>query len=214
LKGFGARGSKHYAGKSFVESDLNILDGIYYIVLADLVGSTKFGAKWGNDALTARIHTFVGAAKKALENARMSSNTGRFLKSVGDGVLIAFNHFPDVVQWQMEFDGELSLAESGQEQFQTRTCVHAGELRFDEGDTLNLATNQVSKMEKSVGAGEMVLSDIAHQLAVPSLYPRQCEFKEHGTVRIDGYSRPVKLHRLVVKADIAFLVDKTGRGRK
>jgi class 3 adenylate cyclase len=197
-----------------VESNQNISDGIYYIVLADLVGSTKFGAKWGNAALTARIHTFVEASKKALENAKMTLNSGRFLKPVGDGVLLAFNHFPDVVQWHMEFDGALHLAAIRQEELQTRVCVHAGELRFHEGDTLNLATNQVSKMEKKAGAGEIVLSDIAYELALPSLYPKQCEFKDHGTARIDGHSRPMKLHRLVVKADIAFLIDKTARGRK
>ena len=197
-----------------MESNQEIADGIYYVVLADLVGSTKFGAKWGNAALTARVQTFVDASKKAIENAKMSSNSGRFLKSVGDGVLIAFTHFPDVVQWHMEFSGTLDLAAIRQERFQTRICVHAGELRFHEGDTLNLATNQVTKMEKKVGAGDLILSDIAFKLALPSLYPKQCQFKEHGRVRIDGYSRPVTLHRLVVKADIAFLIDKTGRGRK
>lgn len=164
--------------------------------------------------LRARVQTFVDASKKAIENAKMSSNSGRFLKSVGDGVLIAFTHFPDVVQWQMEFNGALYLAAIRHERFQTHICVHAGELRFTEGDTLNMATNQVTKMEKKIGPGELVLSDIAHKLALPSLYPKQCKFKVHGRVRIDGYSRPVTLHRLVVKADIAFLIGKTARGRK
>jgi hypothetical protein len=68
-------------------------------------------------------------------------------------------------------------------------------------------TNQVSKMEKRVGADELVLSDIAHRLGLSSLHPKQCEFKPHGTVLID--SRPMKLHRLVMKADIAFLINKT-----
>lgn len=197
-----------------VDSNHEIADGIYYVVLADLVGSTGFGAKWGNAALTARVQTFVDAAKKAIANAKMSSNSGRFLKAVGDGVLIAFAHFPDIVQWHMEFSGTLDLAAIRQERFQTRICVHAGELRFHGGDTLNLATNQVTKIEKKVGAGDLVLTDIAYKLALPSLYPKQCHFKECGTVRIDGYRRPVTLHRLVVKADIAFLIDKTRRGRQ
>jgi class 3 adenylate cyclase len=202
------------AAKGIMEQNLNIADGIYYIVLADLVGSTKFGAKMGNDALAARVHTFVEASKEALEHARMSSNSGHFLKSVGDGVLIAFNHFPDVVQWQMEFDGALGLAAIRHEPIQARICVHAGEVRFADGDTSTLAINQVFKMEKKVGAGDLVLSDIAHKLALPSLYPMQCEFKEYGTVRLDGYARPVKLHCLVVKADIAFLIEKTARSKK
>lgn len=200
--------------RSMLKSNQKIPDGIYYIVLADLVESTKFGAKWGNAALTARIHTFVEASKKAIKDAKMTSNSARFLKSVGDGVLIAFNHFPDVIQWRMEFDGALHLAASQHEPLQARICVHAGELRFSKGDSLNLTTNQVSKMEKKVDPGELVVSDIAHKLALSSLSPRQCMFEEHGTVRIDGYNRPVKLLRLVVKADISFLIEKTARGRK
>lgn len=197
-----------------MKTQSGIQDGIYYIVLADLVGSTKFGARMGNDALSARVQAFVAASKEALEHAKMGSNSGRFLKSVGDGVLIAFNHFPDVVQWQMEFDGTLSLAPNQHEPFQARVCVHAGEVRIEDGELSTLAINQVFKMEKKVGAGEVVLSDTAHKLALPSLYPRQCEFEEYGTVRLDGYAHPVKLHRLVIKSDIAFLIDKTARSRK
>ncbi|MBI3414243.1 MAG: adenylate/guanylate cyclase domain-containing protein [Verrucomicrobia bacterium] len=191
-----------------------IPDGIYYIVLADLVGSTKFGAEMGNDALTARIQTFVAASKDAMKNARMSSNSGRFIKSAGDGVLFVFSHFPDVVQWAMEFDGTLDLAQIRQEPLRARLCVHAGEVRFEAGETTALAVNQVFKMEKKVDAGELVLTDIAHKLALPSVYPKQCEFEEKGTIRLDGYARPVKLHRLIVKADVAFLRDKALRSRE
>lgn len=61
-----------------MEANQTIPDGIYYIVLADWVGSTKFSAKMGNTALAARIHTFVDAATKALEHAKMSSNSASF----------------------------------------------------------------------------------------------------------------------------------------
>jgi class 3 adenylate cyclase len=197
-----------------VESSQDISDGIYYIVFADLVGSTKFGTKMGDAAFAARTQSFVEASKKALEHAKMRSNSGRFLKSVGDGVLILFNHFPDVVQWYMEFDGTRGLAAIQHEPLRARIWVHAGEVRFEEGDARAVAISQVFKMKKDVAPGYLILSDIAHKLALPSLYPKQCEFKECGTVRLDGYARPVKLRRLVIKADIAFLIDKTARGRK
>ena len=196
-----------------MKADQNIPDGIYYIVIADLVGSTKVGAKWANAVLADRSLFFVQEAKRALEHAKMSSNSGRFIKSIGDAVLVVFSHFPDVVQWRMEFNGLLDLAKVGQEPFQARICVHAGELRFDEGDVSGLAVNQVCKMEKKVAAGDMVLSEIAHTLAAPSVYPKQCEFEEYKTVRLVGYARPVKLYRLGIKASLAFLIEKTAHGR-
>jgi class 3 adenylate cyclase len=196
--------------KPYMKANRKLPNGIYYIVLGDLVGSTKFAAKWGDAAFTARIQTFVNAAKQAITNAKLSSNSGRFVKFVGDAVLIVFTHFPDIVQWQMEFDGTLQLIAAQQERFQVRFCVHAGELRFQGKEPLNLATSQLFKMEKEANAGEVVVSDVAYQLALPSLYPKQCIFEPNGAVRVDGYNRPLKLHRLVVKADIAFLIAKTG----
>jgi class 3 adenylate cyclase len=188
-----------------------IQDGIYYIVLADLVGSTKFGAQMGDAALTARVSAFVEASKEALKNAKMSANSGRFVKQVGDGVLLLFNHFPDVVQWHMEFHGSLVVAAVHYGHLQARTCVHAGEVRFENGDASALAVNQVFKMEKRVRAGDLVLTETARQLAIASLYPPQCEFESFDNVPLDGYPEPVKLHRLLIKADIAFLIDKCRR---
>ncbi len=83
--------------------------GLYYIVLVDLVGSTKSGVTRGNAVLMARTKQFVAAVNLALTNAKMSHNTGRVLKTSGDGVLMIFRHFPDVIQWRVEFDGALYL---------------------------------------------------------------------------------------------------------
>jgi class 3 adenylate cyclase len=192
----------------------SIPDGIYYIVFADLVGSTKFGAEMGNAALAARIQIFIEASKTALNNIKIGSNSGRFVKSVGDGVLMVFNHFPDIVQWQLEFHGALILATNRNKPFEWRVCVHAGEVRFEDSDPFSLASNQLFKIEKKVNASEVVLSEIAHNLALPSVYPKWCEFIECGEVRLDGYNRLVNLHRLILKADFAFLVDKTAHGEK
>ena len=70
------------------------------------------------------------------------------------------------------------------------------------------------KMEKKVKAGELVLTEIAQKLALPSLYPKQCEVVEAGFVRLDGYRSLVQLHKLVVKADLPFLISKFERGRR
>ena len=193
----------------------DIPDGIYYIVLADLIGSTQFAARMGNDAQIVRIRNFISATQQALNNAKMSNNSGRYIKSVGDAALIVFSHFPDVVQWSMEFDGALSLTALAQEPLQARICVHAGEVRFENGEARSLAINQLFKMEKrkKVGPGIMILSDIAYTLAVSSLYPQLCIFKEYGTVRLDEYPRPMKLFSLIVHDALSFLIVKTDPGR-
>lgn len=186
--------------------------GLYYIALADLVASSKFGEDTGNDAMRHRMKTFAAASQKALKNAKGApgSNSGILAKTMGDGVIYLFKHFPDVIQWDMEFDGELHLAANHRQPFEKRVCVHAGEISVKDGEIVGLAFNQVCKMEKNVKAGQLVLTDIAHRLGAPALYSEQCEFEDYGTVKLAGSQGFTKLHRLVVKKDIWFLVDKTG----
>lgn len=168
----------------------------------------------GNDALAGRVSAFIEAVNIALTNAGRIGNSGQFLKAIGDGALLVFSHFPDVAQWHLEFDGALYLTQSHGSPLRARICVHAGEMRFADGDTTSLAVNQLCKLEKKVHAGDLVLTDTAYQLASPSLYPKQFEFEEYGFVRLDGYARPVGLHRLVAKGEMAFLIEKTARGQK
>lgn len=188
----------------------NIADGIYYLVLADLAGSTAYSSRMGNEAFQRRIQIFNDAALKALTNAQTPKNSGRFVKSMADGMLYVFSHFPDVVQWWMELDGVLGLASIRDEVFEARMCVHVGEVRFPNGDPLSLAANHVFKMEKSVKVGDLVLTDLAYQLARSSLHPKDAKFEPYGTVNLPGHEKRVKLHKFVFENEMLFLLRKTG----
>jgi hypothetical protein len=100
-------------------STKQLANGIYYVVLADLVGSTNYMKKMGNDAGIARLNAFVGAAKQALTQSK-PKNSGEFIKDNGDAVLFVFRHFPDIVQWRLEFDGSLCLAWQHDDRLATR----------------------------------------------------------------------------------------------
>lgn len=197
-----------------METQHSIPDGIYYIVLADLVSSTKFAAKFGNDLLKNRIGAFVEAALLALKHAKMTQNSGRFFKPVGDAVLLVFSHFPDVVQWTMEFEGALGLASIYHDlPLKARICVHAGEIRIEKDDAVAFAINQLFKMEKNVRTKNVVITEIAHQLALPSLVPKQCSFRRYSLISLPGHPRPVRLHRLIISAGLALLYDKQHRAK-
>ncbi len=87
-----------------------IRDGIYYIVLVDLVGSTKYSAEHGNAKMTERIRTFVTYSFNALTASKIR-NTGIFLKEIGDAVLFVFQHFPDILKWRDNLKLELHDAD-------------------------------------------------------------------------------------------------------
>jgi class 3 adenylate cyclase len=198
-----------------MEPNPNIEDGIYYIVLADLVGSTKFGAKSGNEWMRIRVNAFAEAACKAIKHAKMTQNSGQFFKTIGDGVLLLFSHFPDVAQWKVEFDGLLNLSQIHHKpRLKARICAHVGEIRFEKADASALAINQLCKMEKRVRTEDIVVTDLVRQLALPSLVPQQCSFQRYTRVRLDGYPRPVQLHRLNTKGALGLVIDKTYRAKQ
>jgi class 3 adenylate cyclase len=137
-------------------------NGLYYVVLIDLVGSTKFAAEHGNAAVSERVKFFVSSSFRALNEAEVS-NLSLFVKEIGDAVLFVFQHFVDVLRWRASLGKGLALAEKlKMGRISIRTCVHLGEVFLDGVNPLSLAVSQCFKMEKKVKAEEIVLTDIAY----------------------------------------------------
>lgn len=175
-----------------------IRDGVYYIVLLDLVGSTKYAAEKGNEAAMLRIEQFVSASFSAL-NSSTNKNISLFIKEIGDAVLYIFQHFPDILEWKSELDKELfHLGKLLDDPIVLRTCVHIGEVSLNGVNPLSLAVSQTFKMEKSVAGGDLVLTDPAYHIAWPSIARAYHAFQPYGSVELDGFPEPVHLHQLMI----------------
>src|ERR1700722_5656332 len=166
-----------------------IRNGIYYIVLVDLVGSTKFSAEHGNTKMNERIEFFIKYAFQSL-NAIQIKNTSIFLKEIGDAVLSVFQHFPDILSWRDEFQKCLDLI-SGQEPYVLRTCIHVGEVFLNGVNPISLAISQTFKMEKAIKANQIGLTETAYNIAWPTISRAYKGFAEIGKVDLDGYANPV-----------------------
>jgi class 3 adenylate cyclase len=188
-------------------------DGIYYIVLADLCDSTVDGAKSGDVILAMRMKAFCHAAKIALKHAQNKINSGIFVKSIGDAVLMIFKHFPDVVDWTIEFKGALRSDTGNLGNFSAKICVHLGEVLFDSDDPLCVAVSHLFKLEKKVKPGEIVLTETAFRVAYTSIYSKQFTFSKNGTIRLPGLSQLQATYKLVAKSELGFLFDKTRKGQ-
>lgn len=175
-----------------------IRDGIYYIVLIDLVGSTKYAAEKGNDAAKFRVEQFISASFYALNEAQ-KRNVALFIKEIGDAVLYVFQHFPDILQWKAAFDRKLtSLEKILDTPIVVRTCIHIGEVSLDGVNPLSLAVSQTFKMEKNVQGGDIALTDPAYHVAWPTIARAYHRFEAYGDVTLDGFKDTVKLHKLSI----------------
>lgn len=172
-------------------------NGLYYIVLCDLVGSTKYGAAHGNYELKERIEQFVTSSFNALNEARIT-NVGLFLKEIGDAVLFVFQHFPDILLWAAAFRKWLDVCGQKTEAYEVRICVNVGEVSLQGVNPLSLAVSQTFKMEKAVAAGDIALTEPAYHVAWPSVARAYHGFKRFGQIALDGFTAEVPLYKLVV----------------
>lgn len=172
-----------------------IRDGIYYIVLVDIVGSTKYAAEFGNQKLNDRIKMFVTYSFNALSESKIKNN-GIFLREIGDAVLFIFQHFPDILKWRDNLQKYLDIFGKFKDPFELRTCVHVGEVTLTGVNPITLAVSQTFKMEKTVQANHIVLTDPAFNVAWPTIMRAYHGFSDYGTIQLDGFKDPVRLHKL------------------
>lgn len=186
-----------------------IRDGIYYIVLVDIVGSTKYAAEHGNLKLAERIKIFVTYSFNALSASKIKNN-GIFLKEIGDAVLFIFQHFPDILKWRDNLQQYLSVVQRDSEPYVLRTCIHIGEVTLEGVNPITLAVSQTFKMEKSVKENDIVLTEPAYSVAWPTIMRAYHGFSNYGTVELDGFKDPVKLHKLELhdKDDLARIIEE------
>jgi hypothetical protein len=144
--------------------------GLYYIVLADLIGSTSFNTKYGDAEGDIRTEWFHTAVIQALGDLK-PENYFAFSKTIGDASLILFSSFKDVFRWSRSLDNGMtsmseeygtSLEDRGvdvadedfDERFEAfrlraRRLVHLGEVSYqDEVDPLSQAVSSTFKIEK------------------------------------------------------------------
>jgi len=186
-----------------------IHNGLYYLVLIDLVGSTKYASENGNVKMDERIQYFVTSSFDALSDINLN-NVGLFIKEIGDAVLFVFQHFPDLLHWREAFEGYLEHPRGIMPPLEIRTCIHIGEVYLQGVNPLALAVSQVFKMEKSVEGGKIVLTEPAYLVAWPTLARAYRAFEQYGEVDLEGYKSKVKTYELLVneKKDISRMIEE------
>lgn len=182
--------------------------GLYYIVLADLCGSTAFTAKYGDAEGDIRTEWFHTAAIQSLGEISLN-NYVAFSKTIGDASLLIFSSFVDVYKWsdrlssnldymtqqypdslvqrQITFnDGELTerVHDFG---LRARRLVHLGEVSYKENsDPLSLAVSQTFKIEKNFCETDLGCTQMVADAIHPKLGELGLELHENKKVTIPG----------------------------
>jgi hypothetical protein len=149
----------------------NLRDGLYYVVVIDLVGSTLTSSKMNGTAFNGWIKEFIKITREAL--SRGNRNLTVFVKSVGDGALFLFRNFEDILDWKNKVDELCShhnnlCKRHGKPdfvQYHHKTIIHLGEVYFDRTnyDANAFGIHLAFKIEKKFGKDEIGITDTVKQ---------------------------------------------------
>jgi class 3 adenylate cyclase len=118
------------------------------VMMADVVGSTALYEKIGNIAAKQQ----VGGCLDALSNA-VESHTGRVVKSLGDGILSAFDSPEQAVM------SAIAMCElTPRHDLEIRIGLHSGEVVEDAGDIFGDAVNTVSRIADLAKPSEILIT--------------------------------------------------------
>ena len=168
--------------------------GLYYIVLIDLVGSTKASAELGPQENIDRINQFVEYTKAAWKKMKNMGSV-QFIKDVGDASLFTFSNFEDILEWSKNVDELLTQynnecdkqAKLPVYKMFAKKCVHLGEVHFNKGsDPIAFAINQLFKIEKEFTKDQLGITDSVKQVILPRIRAKEISLTKVHDVILPG----------------------------
>ncbi len=158
------------------------------IVFVDIAGFLAYTAAQGDDAardVLTRLDKVVESAIKPVK--------GEVVKTLGDGYLIAFPSASQAVRGAVTLNDNVSKMYRNDEfPVCVRVAVHAGEPLVEEDDLLGHDVNLTARLLDHCEPGEVVVSDVAKQLASRRL--KKIAFGNQREVKVRGLAGRVKIY--------------------
>ncbi|HEY7117668.1 MAG TPA: adenylate/guanylate cyclase domain-containing protein [Tepidisphaeraceae bacterium] len=127
---------------------------------------------------------------------------GRVVKSLGDGLLIAFESATDAVLAGLEVQAAAAAhnrdAFAERDRVELRIAVSTGEVAIDDaGDVFGETVNLASRAQQQAAAGEVLFT----QATCATINRQEVRFDDAGTFDLKGMPEPVRLYRALPVVD-------------
>ena len=167
--------------------------GLYYIVWADLSGSTKSSEKLTPEDNEKKVTKFISFSKESLP--KQLKNHAYFVKEIGDASLFLFNNFLDILNWKKTLDKKCDIynkkiskySKSKYQLIEYKVIVHLGEIHLDEkGDPKSLSLNQISKIEKDFKKNQFGITEKVRLVILPRVNSKQIKIGKIKEIKLQG----------------------------
>lgn len=183
----------------------HLRDGLFYIVLIDLAGSTNASLKMEGVVFDEWIKRFLSITKEALNTKRR--NLAVFVKSIGDGSLFLFRNFNDILEWKNRVD-EFCVSHNTRchnegklvfHHYHHKIIIHLSEVYFDEenSDINSFGVNLVFKIEKRFSKSEVGITDAVRHLIVQDINAGKFRIHDAESYSVENADYQIPLWKLV-----------------
>ncbi len=165
--------------------------GLVAFLFSDVEASTRRWERYG-EAMRDALRRHDEILREAIE-----SRNGSVFKTIGDAFCAAFWTVGDALDAaahaQRRLGGENFSAVDG---MHVRMAIHAGETDERGGDYFGTAVNRTARLLSAANGGQIVLSAVAAELALPNL-PAGITLRNLGTVPLRGIKEPERVYQAV-----------------
>ena len=163
------------------------------IMLTDMVGYSRLmGLDEEGTIARQRAH------REEIIDPKISSHSGRIVKTTGDGLLVEFPSVVDAVKCAIEVQRELAERDTGvskDRRIQYRIGINLGDIVIDGDDILGDGVNIAARLESlSVGGGVCIGLDVYNQIRDKL----DLNFEELGEVEVKNIARPVSAFKVLM----------------
>lgn len=156
------------------------MSGTVTLLFTDLVGSTELLGRLGEDAAAEHRRRHFGALREAV-----ARTGGREVKSLGDGLMVAFETASAAVRCAQEMQQE---AASGGDGIGLRVGLHAGEPSEEEDDFFGTPVVVARRLCDRAEGGQILASDVVRGLVGSR---GEDAFAAVGSLTLKGLDQPV-----------------------
>jgi class 3 adenylate cyclase len=162
------------------------------LVFSDIVGSTPYFARFGDEAGRQLQQRHLD-----LLNQAIAGTSGRILNTAGDGALLCFDTVDETTSTIVEYLRRISIDNASytrEHQLVVRTGIHYGPVLMDGDQIAGDSVNFCSRVTTSAGPGEVRLTKDAFYSLSDVKYRLKCRILPPAIVK--GVERPVEVMAL------------------
>ena len=166
------------------------------IVAADMVGYSRL-MELDERGTLARLRTH----RIELIDPVIDKNSGRIVKTTGDGMLVEFQSVADAVRASIEIQDRMRRRNSdvaADRRIEFRIGINLGDIIFEDGDVFGDGVNIASRVEQLAEVGGICLTAAVHNQVDGRV---EAVFEDLGEKPLKNITRPVRVYRVLPGPD-------------